>query len=1533
MRKGKPRSPVVFVLAAIVVTLMGARPAVDAYDSDLNNLGPYPDAPGRAVNASDNAPLCITEIMYHPSSENDLEEYIELLNRSGAAVNLSGWEFTDGIDFVFPDMTIGPGEYVVVAADEVVFHAKYPVVTNVTGNWTGRLSNKGETIELVDGSGQLVERFTYSDQGDWAYRTRGPLDHGHVGWIWSDEHDGGGRSLEVINPAMPRIYGANWTASLVDQGTPGEVNSVAASDIAPIIAGVIHFPFIPRPSDPVTVTAQVIDELETGVTVTLFYRVDGVATFSNIAMLDDGLSGDGEADDGIYGTTVPAQADLRRVEFYVQATDAGGGIRTWPTPTQPDGGQLTNALYQVNDTFDPVLRSMPESPPIYFLIMTETERAELADIGNGPENWETENEHESDAQMNGTFISVDGTEVSVRYNVGIRNRGQGSRGVPPNNYRVNFPHDRPWQNVTSININSKYPHSQLAGSAIFAMAGLEAADATAVHVRVNGIDLAVSGSPMFGSYVAVEPLDGEFVDKHFPDDNAGNLYRCRFSANLVFEGTDPNTYRDRYTKQTNEELDDWSDLIQLVFVLTNASDQTFVEEVSQVVNIDQWLRYIALDSLLGNLEGGLATGRGDDYALYRGEDDTRFILIPHDLDTLFGQARQPEPNRDIFTYAAVPGLRRFLTHPEIVPRYYSQFLDLIDTVYSPAALDPMLDELLGGFVTNSIINEMKQFAVERSAGVVAQFSQTLTVKTDLPLVGEHYWSKTPVAALYGTANPLETRSILVNGRPARWSPLDATWRTSDVVVSSGSVWRYLDDGSNQDTEWRELDFDDSLWPSGPAQLGYGDDDERTVVRFGSDPSRKHITTYLRHSFDVSDPSGIVGLTLRLLRDDGAVVYLNGHEILRDNMPGYPGQDDIDSQTTAVTLVGSPEESRFFSFTVDPTLLVTDSNVLAVEIHQAEATSSDLSFDLELIALGNVPLDSGLNHVVVQTFDGADGVGTELDRDVIEVLYDPTNAGVNQWMNVVVRDGYLPGIPVLVRVEILDERGEVNRDLWDAVVTLSTDRTDVTLSTDQIVLYNGLGSALVTVTGSGNFTLTATLDEMEVSRSLVNLEGIPMQTVSGRLPGGGTEWSGIVHVTGNILVPRGHTLTVQPGTLLLINGMSAGTYGANIDVQGTLKSLGTASQPVTFTAYNSAVPWGELHHDSATPAVYQYTNITRAGNSPGSGHTSSGPAIQSVNSTITFERSCITDIAGKIMRSQDSDLIFSGCHLARAVMGPEIEATALLLEDSLISEMFGMDDNDGIYIHRQQLGQTVLLRDCVVADGDDDGVDTLASTVLIENCIMRDFFDKGISVNVGNVTINAVLIVDNDGAGISVKNTARVTVDHTTIVGNGIGIRSHNKDDQPDALNEYFVTNSIIWNNDVTIQTDYDPADIHIDYSNLVETWPGTGNSTMDPMFVDPANNDYHLQPNSPSIDAGDPDFAPDADGTRTDQGFYPFTESETSADSSDVDGNGVVDAIDVQLTINAAIGISTQYNCDINSDGAVDAVDVQLSINSVLGLR
>ena len=111
----------------------------------------------------------ISEIMFHPlqpgGGEDPRAEWIEIHNRGFEPVDLAGWSL-GGVNYTFSEVSIPGQGYLVVAADVAHFRARYPEVTHVTGGWGGRLSNRGETIRLLDRAGNEVDRVTYADDGD-----------------------------------------------------------------------------------------------------------------------------------------------------------------------------------------------------------------------------------------------------------------------------------------------------------------------------------------------------------------------------------------------------------------------------------------------------------------------------------------------------------------------------------------------------------------------------------------------------------------------------------------------------------------------------------------------------------------------------------------------------------------------------------------------------------------------------------------------------------------------------------------------------------------------------------------------------------------------------------------------------------------------------------------------------------------------------------------------------------------------------------------------------------------------------------------------------------------------------------------------------------------------------------------------------------------------------------------------------------------------------------------------------------------------
>jgi hypothetical protein len=177
------------------------------------------------------------------------------------------------------------------------------------------------------------------------------------------------------------------------------------------------------------------------------------------------------------------------------------------------------------------------------------------------------------------------------------------------------------------------------------------------------------------------------------------------------------------------------------------------------------------------------------------------------------------------------------------------------------------------------------------------------------------------------------------------APISVTFTGAAPVtlIAPGSVWRYLDTGDNlTGTLWNTPGFNDGAWLSGPAELGYGDGGEATLVRGTNLLGERIITTYFRHPLNVANPSLFSFLQMQLRRDDGGIVYVNGTEVFRSNIPPGP----VDHLTLAQN--AGDDGNVFFTNNAPANLLLAGNNVVAVEIHQTSTSSSDISFDFELI---------------------------------------------------------------------------------------------------------------------------------------------------------------------------------------------------------------------------------------------------------------------------------------------------------------------------------------------------------------------------------------------------------------------------------------------------------------------------------------------------------------------------------------------------------------------------------------------------------
>lgn len=386
------------------------------------------------------------------------------------------------------------------------------------------------------------------------------------------------------------------------------------------------------------------------------------------------------------------------------------------------------------------------------------------------------------------------------------------------------------------------------------------------------------------------------------------------------------------------------------------------------------------------------TSWGHNIALFRERtQDGRWRWFPHDYDRGFDPANVNSTGMEWAT--ATNGqdwsnpvwgtlfLRKMLENNDFKEQYITRFADHLYVTFHPRTIENRTNRLSGSiekevpyhvqrwagtmssygdgipsvaFWENEVA-KLKQFGTSRNAFMWTNLnsffglsgSAGLTVAVSDPARGYVRLHDLKIPEYPWSGQYFNNREFTLTAVPrpgfkfVQWEKTDNSGLS---LLAAGSTWKYSDATTAPDAGWNQPGFNDGAWSAGPAQLGYGDNDEATTISFGGNTNNKTISYYFRQSFDVANTQNINGLTARLVADDGAVVYLNGQEIWRYNMPGGP----VDFTTTAASSVAAPGENAWNEQNIPANVLVNGQNLLAVEVHQFNATSSDVSFDFELL---------------------------------------------------------------------------------------------------------------------------------------------------------------------------------------------------------------------------------------------------------------------------------------------------------------------------------------------------------------------------------------------------------------------------------------------------------------------------------------------------------------------------------------------------------------------------------------------------------
>jgi hypothetical protein len=263
--------------------------------------------------------IVINEIMYHPPLQLDELQYVELFNRGDRTVNLSGWSFKKGISFEFPPRTELPGGgYLVICRNIQTFASNYGAAIPVVGDFSGRLSHRGEKLELCNAAGTVIDVVSYSDHSP-----------------WPTAPDGHSTSLERICPFGSGNDPGNWAGSVLPvfekpAGSPGRRNDNFSSKPVPFIENVTFKH--PAPQSSATVTAEVRASSQIKSVILLYRMAVSGGQMPETAVPMERISGD--ASHGIYQASIAGLPDGKLIRWRVKAEDQAGLERFNPLPTE-----------------------------------------------------------------------------------------------------------------------------------------------------------------------------------------------------------------------------------------------------------------------------------------------------------------------------------------------------------------------------------------------------------------------------------------------------------------------------------------------------------------------------------------------------------------------------------------------------------------------------------------------------------------------------------------------------------------------------------------------------------------------------------------------------------------------------------------------------------------------------------------------------------------------------------------------------------------------------------------------------------------------------------------------------------------------------------------------------------------------------------------------------------------------------------------------------------------------------------------------
>lgn len=723
--------------------------------------------------------------------------------------------------------------------------------------------------------------------------------------------------------------------------------------------------------------------------------------WTTYTMVDDGTGADEVAGDGIYAVELPGQPNRTLVRYRITVTDGNGaGIRV----PYEDDDQLNFAWftydgvpdYQTNSGTFPA--SVIESIPVYHVLTTSADFNQMVGYNGGDRIPRDNYDARSEYNWNCTFVYEGRVYDNARFRLRQRNAryaGNGKRSLKFRFNRGSYPtfrdrngkkYSEPWRFLATHKMvgsrsNPTWGLDQSTNHLLWNLTGTPAPFTHWAHFRVVQSASEYTNQyqgDYYGMLLALEEYDARFLDSHNME--KGNLYKLISGRT---NGLDVQRY------QAADSVNNASDFSTIINQLRPQRDDNWLRDH---VNWESWNHYHAVVDMIRHYDVRPNLGEHLKNRAYYFEPSPtnplgRLNVLPWDSDTSWG----PNWNDGLdFPMNVVFGGN--LANP--VPRepfsidYLNTVREMRDLIWTPEQVSLLIDPLAaqidqivpadrarwigapgGGQVDlpiENVVADMKRFAFDGGSWVGGTNNLMPLISRDTGLSGQQgrdayldalvndpLGPAKPTLSYSGNAgfpqDGLAFTSSAFSDPQGSGTFQAMEWRLAEVtslgggsreLMPEGRMWSYRDDNVDLGTAWREPDYDDSAWATGASPAGFG---LINGLNLATTTTSRIPTAYYRTVVDVPNANLVESLTFRLLVDDGAVVYLNGQEVLRK---GFDPGEVVTHESLADN---NPNEDDFEEFEVGPDLLVEGANVIAIQVHNRSIGNNDMGFEMSLSA--------------------------------------------------------------------------------------------------------------------------------------------------------------------------------------------------------------------------------------------------------------------------------------------------------------------------------------------------------------------------------------------------------------------------------------------------------------------------------------------------------------------------------------------------------------------------------------------------------